>query len=253
MSQTLRASEISVRLGITPDREYEQGSLTNPRNPRSRRREAAIWILRSGLENDRWPEEHVAVLLRHLAGKRDELASLAADCTMELYLGYGSKNGQGGCAFPAALLREVADFGLDIELDLHPQAPDNYAGAHETADAPDLTDVEAEWDGPFYRVRNDAFEIRFLPDPYEHPDYVYNIDAEVLLPDGSRWSTTFLTIDEVDRLMNRWDGTGEVLGSRHFSCSDGLIVRSPGIAGMVEAIVRLLETGELQHTLKQLD
>ncbi|MFJ4598106.1 DUF4279 domain-containing protein [Kitasatospora sp. NPDC088861] len=252
-SWTVRASEISVRLGITPDHEYERGSLSSPRNPLSRRRGAAVWILKSGLDNDRWPEEHVAELLRRLVGKHDELASLAADCKLELFLGFGSESGQGGCALPSALLREAGDLGLDIALDLYPQAPDDYAGPDDAADDPDRPDAEAGWHGPFYRVRNNDFEIRFLPDPHEDLDDVCNTDAEVLLPDGSRWGATILTVDEVGRLMNRWDGTGEALGGRYFSCSDGLIVRSPGIAGMVDVIVGLLEAGELQHTFKRLD
>ncbi|MFD5919621.1 DUF4279 domain-containing protein [Kitasatospora sp. NPDC058201] len=252
-SWTICASEISVRLGISPDSEYERGSLSSPRNPLSQRREAAVWILASGLDNDRWPEEHVAELLRRLAGKHDAVASLAADCKLELFLGFGSENGQGGCALPSALLREAGDLGLDIALDLYPRAPDDHAGPDAATDDPDRPDTEAGWDGPYYRVRNDDFEVRFLLDPYEDLDGVCNADAEVLLPDGSRWGATILTVDEVGRLMNRWDGTGEALGGRYFSCSDGVIVRSAGIAGMVDVIVGLLETGELRHTLERLD
>ena len=122
-SRTVRAREVSVRLGITPDHEHERGSLSSPRNPLSRRREAAVWILRSGLGNDRWPEEHVTELLRRLVGRHEALASLAADCELELFLGYGSANGQGGCALPAALLHEAGGLGLDLVLDLYPQAP----------------------------------------------------------------------------------------------------------------------------------
>lgn len=54
-------------------------------------------------------------------GCREELAGLSADCCdMELFLGYGSENGQGGGVLPAGLLAEVAALGLDIVLDLHP-------------------------------------------------------------------------------------------------------------------------------------
>ncbi|MFE2729391.1 hypothetical protein [Kitasatospora sp. NPDC059327] len=135
---------------------------------------------------------------------------------------------------------------------MYPQAPDDYANPDGAAEDPGRPDADAGWDGPFYRVRTDDFEIRFLPDPHEDLDEVCTTDAEVLLPDGSRWGATILTVDEVGRLMNRWDGTGEALGGRYFSCSDGLIVRSPGIAGMVDVIVGLLEAGELQHTLRRL-
>ncbi|MFJ7258128.1 DUF4279 domain-containing protein [Streptomyces sp. NPDC098085] len=251
-SWTICASEISVRLGIIPDHEYERGSLSSPRNPLSRRRETAVWILQSGLDNDRRPEEHVAELLLRLAGKHEALASLAAYCKLELFLGFGSETGQGGCALPSALLRKTGDLGLDIALDLYPQAADDYATADDATDDPGRPDAEEGWDGPFYRVRTDDFEIRFLPGPHEDLGEVCNTDAEVLLPDGSRWGATILTVDEAGRLMNRWGGTGEALSRQYFSCPDGLIVRSPGITGVVDVIVGLLDAGELQHTLKRL-
>jgi hypothetical protein len=142
-SWTVRASEMSVRLGIIPDHEYERGSLSSPRNPLSRRRDSSVWILKSGLGNDRWPEEHVSELLRRLAGKHEALASLAADCTLELFLGFGSESGQGGCTLPSALLREAGALGLDITLDLYPQAPDDGAAPGDAAGDPDRPDAEA--------------------------------------------------------------------------------------------------------------
>ncbi|MFE3230459.1 hypothetical protein [Nocardia sp. NPDC059228] len=42
---------------------------------------------------------------------------------MELFLGFGSQNGQGGGALPADLLADVAALGLDIVLDLYPPGP----------------------------------------------------------------------------------------------------------------------------------
>ncbi|MCF3128827.1 hypothetical protein [Streptomyces olivochromogenes] len=39
---------------------------------------------------------------------------------MELLLGFGSENGQGGCVLPTEPLTEVCALGLDIVLDLYP-------------------------------------------------------------------------------------------------------------------------------------
>lgn len=89
--------------------------------------------------------------------------------------------------------------------------------------------TDAGWDGPYYRVLAERFEALFLPSPDEVLDEVCNVDVEVHLPDGSRWSATIFTLAEVDRLMMRWEGTGEAAGGRCFWCSDGLIVREPGI------------------------
>lgn len=59
--------------------------------------------------------------------------------------------------------------------------------------------VERGWDGPRYRVRTDAFEASFLPSPDEDLEAVCNVDAEVRLMDGSRWSATIFTVAEVER------------------------------------------------------
>ncbi|MFF2145770.1 hypothetical protein [Kitasatospora sp. NPDC058190] len=112
---------------------------------------------------------------------------------------------------------------------------------------------EARWDGPYYRVRTDGFEAFFLPNPGEVLDQVRNVDAEVRLLDGSRWSATIFTVAEVSRLMKRWEETGEAAGGRCFWCSDGLIVRDPGIRGMVSVIAELLASEEFEGAFHRLD
>ncbi|MFF2820446.1 DUF4279 domain-containing protein [Kitasatospora cineracea] len=119
-SRTVRADEISTRLGIVPDELFELGSLVSPRNPRSARRESSVWIRQSGLGNDSELEEHVAALVRLVRDRREELTRLSAECELELFLGFSSENGQGGCFLPAHLLAEVGGLGLDVVLDLYP-------------------------------------------------------------------------------------------------------------------------------------
>jgi hypothetical protein len=82
---------------------------------------------------------------------------------------------------------------------------------------------------------------------------VCNIDVFVDLPDGSRWSATVFTLAEVERLMDRWASTGEALSGRYFSCSDGLIVREPGVSAMVAVLAGLLEEGEFSQVLQQVE
>ncbi|MFB6980298.1 hypothetical protein [Streptomyces scopuliridis] len=113
--------------------------------------------------------------------------------------------------------------------------------------------AEAGWDGPCYRVPVEGFEALFLVGPDEGLDEVCNVDVEVRLPDRSRWSATIFTVDEVGRLMKRWEETGEAAGGRCFWCSDGLIVRDPGIVGMVDVIARLLAAGEFDGAFHRLD
>ncbi|MCU1641386.1 MAG: hypothetical protein JWN03_1661 [Nocardia sp.] len=121
-SETVSASEISARLGITADRQFERGSLMSPRNPASARRKSSVWIRQSGLTNDSDLADHVRALVGLVGGCREELARLSVDCEMDLFLGFGSGNGQGGCVLPGGLVADLAALGLDIVLDLYPPA-----------------------------------------------------------------------------------------------------------------------------------
>lgn len=115
-------------------------------------------------------------------------------------------------------------------------------------------EVHQGWDEPWYRVRTDRFEASFLPSAGEDLGAVCNVDIEVrLTADGSRWSATMFTLAEVARLMKRWSQTGEELGGRQFWCSDGLIVRDPGIESMTQVLVGLLDAGDFTQVLQRLD
>ncbi|CAG7643386.1 hypothetical protein [Actinacidiphila bryophytorum] len=113
--------------------------------------------------------------------------------------------------------------------------------------------TEGWWDGPWYRVRTDRFVASFLPSAGEDLDAVCNVDVEVRLTDGSRWSATVFTVAEVQRLMERWAQTGEEAGGRYFWCSDGLIVREAGVVNMAEAISGALDEGDFEQILQRLD
>ncbi|MFI1398636.1 DUF4279 domain-containing protein [Streptomyces sp. NPDC020681] len=130
-SRTISAEEISEALGLDPHDKFEQGSLAIPCNPDSFRRESSVWILTSGLGSDRWPDEHAAALIKLLEGRHEALARLAADCEVELLLGFGSENGQGGCVLPSDLLKEVGLLGIDVVLDLYPPTPGDVSSTAE--------------------------------------------------------------------------------------------------------------------------
>jgi hypothetical protein len=117
----------------------------------------------------------------------------------------------------------------------------------------DAETVEQRWDGPWYRVRTDRFEASFLPDAGENLDAVCNVDVEVRLAEGARWSATVLTIAEVQRLIDKGSRTGEDLGGRYFWCPDSLIVRAPGIDTMPQVIRSLLDNGDFEQVFQRLD
>ncbi|MFC9105535.1 hypothetical protein ACFT08_31750 [Streptomyces rochei] len=95
------------------------------------------------------------------------------------------------------------------------------------------------WDEPWYRVHTEQFEAAFLPNAGQDMEFVDNVDVFVDLKDGSRWSATIITLAQVEILMKRWAASGEAPSGRYFWCSDGLIVRDPGISNMVQVLTGL--------------
>ncbi|MEU6527272.1 hypothetical protein ABZ892_31700 [Streptomyces sp. NPDC046924] len=113
----------------------------------------------------------------------------------------------------------------------------------------DTETAEQRRDGPWYRVRTDRFEASFPLSAGEDPAAVCNVDVEVRLTEGSRWSATVLTVAEVHRLMEKGSKTGEDLDGRYFWCLDSLIVRDPGIDNMIQVITGLLDNGDFDPDL----
>ncbi|MGY3206202.1 hypothetical protein [Streptomyces sp. TE5632] len=109
------------------------------------------------------------------------------------------------------------------------------------------------WDAPWYRVQTERFEAWFLPDAGEDLEAVHDVDVEVRLPDGSRWSASVCTVAHVETLMERWATSGEALGGRYFWCPDGLIVRDAGIGNMVQVLSGLIDNGGFPQILQRLD
>ncbi|MFI7117381.1 hypothetical protein [Amycolatopsis sp. NPDC049868] len=101
------------------------------------------------------------------------------------------------------------------------------------------TVLSHSFDGTFYRIRTTSFDVHYIIGDREDPEQAENIDVEVRLPDGSRWSATMFTVAEVERLMEQWAQTGECGGGSYFGCSDGVIVREPGVSFMTEVLIGL--------------
>jgi hypothetical protein len=99
---------------------------------------------------------------------------------------------------------------------------------------------------PFVTVKEPTFVARFLLDPKtETVESVANVDAFVELPDGSCWTLTIFTVDEVRRLLGVWRETGEVANGSYFWTVDQLIVPGPGVSAMTVAIRELVRSGEI--------
>ena len=69
----------------------------------------------------------------------------------------------------------------------------------------------------------------------DDPATVENVDVQVLA-DGSRWSATFLTLRELDVLMERWKESGESHAGAYLRVPDLIVIREPGLAAMVAVL-----------------
>ena len=107
------------------------------------------------------------------------------------------------------------------------------------------------WDGPYYVVRTSAFDADFLVGEGEDPDEVANVDVRVQFPDGTRWGATMFTLGEVDRLMRRWERTGEYADGRYFPISHDLIVREPGVPKMTAVLIAMHDSDDLKSLLER--
>lgn len=88
----------------------------------------------------------------------------------------------------------------------------------------------------------------------EDPGEVDNVDAWVVLPDGTKWAGTFLTLDAVARLMDRWRETGECLDGRFFYVRPDLVIlRDRGVEEIFAVARELVASGDYRAALLQVD
>ena len=106
---------------------------------------------------------------------------------------------------------------------------------------------------PFHVVETPQFKALFMLGADDRVETVENVDAEVTLPDGSRWSATLMTLLEIERIMMHWAESGENRSGAYFQCSDLVIVRTAGIPGMIQALEAVIENGGPQGILGDLN
>jgi hypothetical protein len=125
MGDGLPVEEVETILGMKPDSFGIKGRHIK-NNPDYEKYPTNIWTLKSGTNSNFPFDEQITVLLNLLEPKLDALKKILAlpNIEGELFLGFGSGNGQGGAFFKKELLRRITDFGLSIDLDLYPPSGD---------------------------------------------------------------------------------------------------------------------------------
>ncbi|MEV0117365.1 hypothetical protein AB0H77_29720 [Streptomyces sp. NPDC050844] len=84
-------------------------------------------------------------------------------------------------------------------------------------------------------------------------DRVENVDVELRLPDGTRWSATFMTLREIAEVMDRRKQTGECAGGAFFQCPDLVIVPTGGVDAMMASLRGIMDSGGPEGILPELD
>ena len=90
----------------------------SPRNPRSRRREEALWLLESNLPEGRDLQAQLEWAADTVAAMRDQLASLDA-ASIDLFIGWEPPGSQNGFALHRELLAKLEGVPLDIVFDVY--------------------------------------------------------------------------------------------------------------------------------------
>ncbi len=117
-SSALSTADIARKLAMSPTKSYEKGEPLGADQRKTRDQSLALF------ESDALPnaplQEHIAAVLKSLAHRESVLEELSRECSVDLFCMYSSVSGQGSCELDPHLLRELADRGLPLVIDLYP-------------------------------------------------------------------------------------------------------------------------------------
>ncbi|WP_217199785.1 hypothetical protein [Streptomyces buecherae] len=103
-----------------------------------------------------------------------------------------------------------------------------------------------------YRVEDRQFSALFMLGTEDDKKTVENVDAELSLPHGTRWSATFMTLQAIEQAMHRWRETGECASDAYFQCSDLVIIPEGGLAAMLHSFQVIIDSGGPEGVLSPL-
>ena len=125
MGDGLLVDNIEEKLGLVPSNIGKKGQHYQD-NPKRGKYETNVWVWSCPEESDVPFEMQITSLLSILEPKKGILKEIMSmpDIEGELFLGFGSMNGQGGAYFSNELLKRVAECGLSMDMDLYPPPND---------------------------------------------------------------------------------------------------------------------------------
>jgi hypothetical protein len=85
--------------------------------------------------------------------------------------------------------------------------------------------------------------LTFLLGSEDIPNEVDNVDVVLTLDDGTKWSATVLSLQQIAAKMERWRQTGEYLSGEYFTSPDLVVVRGRGVSDIVAVFRDIIHTG----------
>jgi hypothetical protein len=117
-SQSLTADELRTRLG-EPTSGYKAGEPVSTRRAMPER-DAALWILDSGLARSQRLDEHVAVLVEALEARADAIEDVRRACDIDIFCGvFSTDDAQGGFTFEPDLTGRLARLRVPVVFDIY--------------------------------------------------------------------------------------------------------------------------------------
>jgi len=124
MGDGLPIDEIEELLGLVPTEKNTEGSR---HEVTGEKRRTNVWVWSPPHDSNVPFEQQIGDLLEIVEPKKEILKAIIQRPGVEgeLFLGYGSDNGQGGAYIAAEALQRIADCGLSLSLDLYPPPEDS--------------------------------------------------------------------------------------------------------------------------------
>ncbi|GAA0422187.1 hypothetical protein Acor_81780 [Acrocarpospora corrugata] len=107
-------------------------------------------------------------------------------------------------------------------------------------------------DDAYYSWQEAAFTVNILLAGGVDPENLETGDSIVTLPGGEKYSALMMTREEISRVMDRQQSSAESLGGSYFCTPDLVVVRSRGVAAMIDIVRDLVESEEISRLLPRI-
>jgi hypothetical protein len=125
-SATRDPATVSKALGLEASHATTRGDPISPRQPDGPHHPLHVWTIRSPLPGSAALDAHVEWLLATLQARRDAVIGVAQDCEIALWLGLTASPLGRLHDLDSRLLRQMADLGLSMVIDLYdPDVPED--------------------------------------------------------------------------------------------------------------------------------